>query len=522
MDDERQMTRSAGLVGIFTLISRILGLIRDAFVAALFPKGATDPFFVAFTIPNVMRQLLAEGALTGSFIPIFTEHKENRGEKAAAAMLANLLGAALLVLVTVVLLGILFAPWVVRIFAFGLAEDPDKLRLAVHLTRILFFYLLCVGLTALAMGVLNTYKRFLSPALSPSVLNLAIIGTAYVTVSSMRSLGLPMIDALALGVIVGGICQVILQLPFLARERMLVWPRFGLLDPGVKRIGKLMLPSVLGLAIYQVNIVLSRQFASFLPEGCISALYYSQRLIEFPMGIFAVAIATVALPNLSLYANAKNSEGMIATYRFALGLVLFIMLPASIGLGVLSVPLCSVLFQRGEFSHEMARQTAVTLEGFLVGMWAGAGVRQTVPVFYALQDTKTPVKAAVITVFFYVVFAWLLYRPYQTLGLSLSVSIASIANFLLLLYFLKRRIGSLSMKALGGSLWRSAIATALAGGGAHAVSRLGQWELGGAHASNYAILMAAVGVGLLLYALGAYVLRIPELGELFAAVRKKK
>jgi putative peptidoglycan lipid II flippase len=338
----------------------------------------------------------------------------------------------------------------------------------------------------------------------------------------MSRLGLPPVTALALGVVVGGAAQVALQLPFLRQRGMLVAPRFGFTDPGVVRVGKLMLPAVFGLAIYQVNIILSRQFASFLPEGSISALYYSQRLIEFPMGIFAVAIATVSMPSFSSHATSGDMESLKATYRYALAMVLFIMLPASIGLGALALPLTSVLFQRGRFTHEMAVHTAVTLQGFLAGMWAGGCVRQTVPVFYSLQNTRTPVKVACLTVMVYASLAYALYRRLGTLGLALAVSASSVTNFLVLLYLLRRRLGRLGLRALALSALKALLGALAAGGAAWAVARPGRWEQGGMHLNNCGHLLLAVVVGIIVYAGVCRLLRTPELDEIVRAFRRRR
>jgi putative peptidoglycan lipid II flippase len=519
MSEGRHITRSAGVVGLFTLASRILGLVRDAVVAAFFEKSATDVFFVAFTIPNVLRQLLAEGALTTAFIPVFTEYKEKRLESEAREMLSSMVGVAAVVLSVVALAGILAAPWVVRLFAFGFTDEPDKLNLAVLLTRVMFVFLVWVGLTALAMGTLNTHRHFAAPASAPIVLNLLIIATVIGSARYAERLGLPPILALAVGVVIGGMGQLALQLPFLARRRLLVLPRLGFTHPAVIRVGKLMMPAVFGLAIYQVNIILSRQFASFLPEGSISALYYSQRLIEFPMGIFAVAMATVAMPSLSSHAGSGNMEALKSTYRYTLSMVSFIILPATAGLFALALPLCAVLFQRGAFSPAMALHTARTLQGFLVGMWAGAGVRQTVPVFYALQDTRTPVKVACLTVLIYAGVALALYRPLGTLGLALAVSCSSTTNFLMLLHLLRRRLGRMGLRTVASSVMKSVAGAVAAGGAAWLIARTGHWDRGGALPANYGVLLLGVLGGIAVYTGACAALQTPELDELVRSFR---
>lgn len=517
MSEGRQITRSASKVGFFTLASRILGLIRDSLVAAFFPRTATDAFYVAYTIPNVLRQLLAEGAFTVSFIPVFTEYRANRSIPEIRAMLSNMLGSILLVLSLVVLLGILTAPWLVRLFAFGFTDNLDKLHLAIVLTRIMFIFILLVGLTAMAMGVLNTFRHFTAPALAPIFLNVGIITVVYLGTPFIERLGFPSIYSYAFGVILGGAMQILLQLPFLYRRNMFVAPRLGFTDPAVLRVGKLMLPAVFGLAVAQVNIILSRQFASFLEEGSISYIYYAQRLIEFPLGIFAVAFATVSLPNLSSYAHARDMEGLKATYRHTLSLVLLIMLPASTGLGALALPITAILFKRGNFSYEMAIKTAYTLKGFLIGLWAGAGVRQTVPVFYALQDTKTPVKVACLAVLVYALSAWCLYQRLGTVGLALAMSFSSITNFITLLLLLRRRLGRLGLRTMSISLTKCLVAALAAGIVAWQISRLISWEGAQLHIVHFGLFSIAAIAAILVYIGGCYLLRTPELNELMRA-----
>jgi len=514
------MARSASVVGLFTLASRILGLIRDAVVAAYYPKADTDAFFIAFRIPNVLRRLTGEGALTVAFIPVFTEYLGRRGEDEARGMLASTLGLALLVMAGLSALGTALAPWVVHAFAYGFVGD--QYTLAVLLTRIMFVFLLTTGLTALSMGVLNTRRHFAAPALAPALLNAVIISFVVAGTPLSGRAGLPPIVALAVGVVAGGAAQVVLQLPFLRRKGMLVGPRFDWRHPGVRRVGALMLPAVFGLAIYEINTIIAGQFASFLPEGSISYLYYAGRLIEFPMGIFVVALATVAMPSLSSHAAAGDTAALKETYRYALRMALFIILPATAGLAALAEPITSVLFQRGQFTHAMATQTALTLLGFLVGMWAGAGVRQTVPVFYALQDTKTPVKVAALSLVVYVATALLLYRRLATFGLALAVSLSSVANFSVLLLLLRVRLGRLGLRRITTSGFKALVASAGCAAVAWLVARPGDWDHGGRSPLNYALLLGAVALGIAVYVGIARVLRTPELGELADAFRRRK
>lgn len=516
-----QLARSAGLVGGATLASRMLGLVRDMVIAAFFEKGLTDAFFVAFTIPNVLRRLLAEGSLTVAFIPVFTEYRTKAGDAGAQDLLSKTLGPAIVILTFVCLLGAAFAPSLVRLFAFGLSRDPLRFAIAVGLTRWMFPFLLTVGLVALWMGVLNTYGHFLAPAAAPILLNACIIAATVLTPAWLSSMGVPSVFALAIGVLVGGLAQVALQVPPLWSRSLFVAPRIDLRHEGVRRIGRLMLPSIAGLAIYQVNVVLSRQFASFLQEGAISFLYYAQRFIEFPIGIFATAMATVAMPRLSSQAAGGQLAALKQTYGFTLRLVLFVMLPATVGLCVLAEPVVSVLLQRGAFSQAMAQQTAWTLIGFSLGLCAAGGVRQTVPVFYSLQDTRTPVKVSAVALAVYALVAWIIYRPLGTLGLALAVSFSASVQFIVLLWLLRRRLGPLGLTRIATSAARSAAASAVCGAVAWAVARVGRWELGGTSWLNYLVVVLAIGVGGGVYVLGSALMGSPEVGELRAALRRR-
>ncbi len=522
VDDEQadgRMTRSAGLVGLLTLASRVLGLIRDAVVAALFRQQGTDAFFVAFTVPNVLRRLLAEGSLTVAFIPVYTAHRARYGEEQARAMVRAALGLALLALIAATAIGVFAAPLVVRAFAYGLTRHPETLSLATLLTRLVFPYLIPVGLTALAMGVLNSRQHFAAPAAAPAVLNIGIIGTVLVGHGWLVARGWPPSISLAVGALVGGGAQVLLQLAPLGRHQSLVLPKLDLAHPAVREVTRLMAPSVFALAVYQIYVMLARQFASFLPEGSISEIYYAQRLIEFPIGIFAVALATVVMPELSQQASAGDLERVKRTFRFSLRMTAFVLLPATAGLIAVAVPLCAVVFQRGPFDHQMARDTARTLVGFCCGLLAAGGVRQTVQVFYALHDTRTPVKVSAVCLAVFTAAAWVLHRPLGTFGLALAVSLATTVNLMILVVLLRRRLGPLGLGPVVTSAALAALCAAGCGLGAWGICRVGDWTFGGARAFNYAVLLAAVTAGVVIYAALCRLLRVAELTSLLHAVR---
>lgn len=518
----RRLVRAAGWVGLLTLASRVLGLVRDMVVAALFAKAVTDAFFVAFTIPNVLRRLLAEGTLTVAFIPIFTDYRENRGEKEARAFLDAAWTSLTVLLLAVSAAGVLAAPWLVRLFAWGFADEPAKFELAVRLTQVMFPYIFFVSLMAMSMGVLNTVGHFTAPAVAPVLLNVMMIGTTAALWRPLERAGFHPVYGLGVGVLLGGLAQLGMQLPVMARRGYLPRLRARLGHPGVRRMLRLMAPAVFGLALYQVNVIIARLLASFLQEGAVTYLYYSQRLIEFPMGIFAIAVATAAMPTLSRRASAGDLEGLKQTYADSLRLTFFIIIPALVGLLTLREPIVAVLFERGRFTPAMTGQTAQALAAFCAGLWAAAGIRMTVPVFYALEDSRTPVKVAAAALAVYVAAGLLLMWPLRHVGLALAISLSSVVNFSLLLILLRRRLGGLGLRAVVASAARSAGAAAVMAAAAWALfHQLSAAGLDRGFGRVAALLVAVAGAGLVYFAVAA-ALRSPEMGELWSALRSRR
>jgi putative peptidoglycan lipid II flippase len=508
-------------MGALTMLSRILGLIRDMVVAALFPKAVTDVFFVAFTIPNVFRSFLAEGTLTVSFVPIFTDVRQHQGHEASRRFLDAAWTTLFLVTLGVCLAGMLAAPLLVRAFAWGFTADPDKYALAVDLTRVMFPYLLCVALMALAMGVLNVTGHFASPAASPVLLNLCMILSTVGLWRPLHGLGIHPIWGLAIGVLVGGVAQLLLQIPFLVRQgyapRVRVEPR----HPDVSRTLALMGPALFGLALYQVNVILSRLLASFLDEGTVTYLYYSQRLIEMPMGIFAVAIASASLPTLSLHVANQELPKLKALFTDSLRLTMFVVIPASVALIVIGEPIIALLFQRGRFDAAMTRATYETLVGFTVSLWAGAGIRQVVPVFYALKDSRAPVRAAAVALVVYLAAGLSLMWPLRHTGLALAVSLSTIVNFTLLVTMLRRRLGPLGLGRVGTSALRALLAALVMGAVAWGLCRLTVLPGLGRGWPRAAVILGAVGVSMAVYLVAAWAFRSPEVTTLIAALRRR-
>lgn len=477
MSEKRQIARAAGLVGGLTVVSRITGLIRDIVVGYLFGAGTSaDAFFVAYRIPNLLRRLVAEGAATAAFIPVFTGYLAN-GPRAEADRVARVLFTMMaLVLAIVTLFGVVFAGPITALFAPGFAAVPGKLELTVSLTRLVFPYIFCIGMVAAAMGVLNAHRDFWAPAISPVVMNVVMIAA---TVLLAPRLG---IYSLAAAVMLGGVAQMISQLPALRRLAIPLAPSWEPRHPAVARVRALMLPTVFGSAVYQINVLVSTMFASLLPAGSVAFLWYAERLFEFPLGVFAVALSTAALPSFATLAK-RDLVAFRDTVGFAMRLVNLIALPAAIGLALMAEPLTSVLFIRGQFTPEDAAQTAVAVRYYALGLWSVASVRVLVPAFYALEDTRTPVITAAVAFVANLLFVLLLIGPLPSPldssfgqwlarathtigivdlrhgGLALSTSLAATVNLVLLAALLRRRAGGFAWGPWLGSMLRTLLAS---------------------------------------------------------------
>lgn len=436
--ENAKVAKAAGVVGISTMLSRIFGFIRDMVVARYFGAGmVTDAFFVAFRIPNLLRRLLAEGSLTVSFVPVFTEYLKVKSREEALE-LANVAFTVLsIILVAVSIIGVLLSPYIVALMAPGFMKTPDKFALTVLLTKIMFPYIFFISLVALCMGILNSLRHFAAPALSPVVLNISMIGAALF----LRGFFSEPILALAIGVMIGGLLQLGMQIPALLSKGVRLRPDFQLRHPGVRRIGVLMIPAAFGAAVYQINIFISTLIASFLPGGSVSFLYYADRVVELPLGVFAIAIGTASLPSLSDQVSRGRFDEMRDTLSFSLRLILFIAIPASIALIALREPIISVLFQRGAFDNSSTVLTAQALLYYSLGLWAFSAIRVVISGFYSLQDTKTPVQVGIAALIINTLFSVALMFPLKHGGLALATSIATSFNVVTLYVILKKRIG---------------------------------------------------------------------------------
>jgi putative peptidoglycan lipid II flippase len=516
MEENTRVTRAAGVVGAATLLSRILGFVRDVVIAGFFGAGlASDAFFVAFRIPNLLRRLFAEGSLSVAFIPVFTEYLTQQGKATAFDLARAAVRWVSLLLVAGAVCGIVLAPLIIQIIAPGFTESPQKYALTVFMTRLMFPYIFFIGLVALSMGILNVLGHFAAPALAPVLLNLGIISAAFWISPQLEQ---PVV-ALAIGVMIGGVLQLALQVPFLIRKGFYFWCRANLRHPGLKRIAVLMAPTVLGAAVYQINILIGTLLASLLPEGSVSYLYYADRLVQFPLGIFAIALATAVLPSLSRLASADDMVGLTETFGYAMKLVLFISIPAMVGLIILREPIVALLFKRGEFDAHTTRMTATALMYYSVGLWAFSGVRIVVATFYALQDTKTPVRMAMISIAVNIALGIALMGPLQHGGLALATALASILNLGLLLNTLRRRLSWLKGREILHSTLKTGICSLVMGA---IVWAMGAYVIP-AGAGTRRLLIPLTGTiltGLVLYGTMAFILRSRELDALWAMLKQ--
>ena len=426
---------SLAKVGGNTLISRILGFVRDLVVARVFgADAATDAFFVAFRIPNLMRRLFAEGAFSLAFVPVLSEYRAKRGPAELRRFLDDTAGTLGLALLLITVLGILGAPLLVLAFAPGFAGDPGQRVLAADMLRLTFPYLLFISLTALAGGILNTFGRFGVPAFTPVLLNLVLIACALWLAPHMER---PIV-ALAWGVLIAGVVQLAFQVPFLARLGLLPRPRFNPRDPGVRRMLGLIGPSLLGVSVAQINMLLSALLASFLAAGSISWLYYADRLMEFPLGVLGVALGTVMLPKLSREHVGQSSEAFSRTIDWALRWVLLLGLPAALGLALLAGPLFATLFYSDAFGINDVHMAGQALTAYGFGVLGFLGVKILAPGYYARQQTRAPVRIALVSMLVNLILSLALMWPLGHAGLALATTLAALVNAALLLRGLLR------------------------------------------------------------------------------------
>jgi putative peptidoglycan lipid II flippase len=510
-----RLARFAGLAGAATLASRILGLIRDQVLAALFGAGnEMDAFIVAFRIPNLVRDLFAEGAMSAAFVPTFTSALTRNGKPAAWRLGSHVLNALLLITAALVALGIAFARPIVSVYAAGYAGVPGKIDLTVELTRVMLPFLVLVAIAAVMMGMLHSLNHYFVPGLSPAMFNVATIVCALTLTPLMPRLGLPRIMAIAIAAIAGGLGQIAVQWIPLAREGFRYSPTLSVHDEGLARVLLLMGPGTLGLAATQVNLFVNTLLATGQGTGAVSWLQYAFRLMYFPIGLFGVSIATAVLPAVSRHAAVDDAGGIRATVARGMRLMLMLNVPATVGLIVLATPIVRLLFERGHFQAADTARTAAALRFYAAGLVGYSTARIVSPVFYALGRSRVPVVVSVASIAVNIVASITLVRALGFSGLALGTSIAAVTNGGLLLWLLHRQLDGVETARLASAFARVALAAAAMAAAAIAVERAGAAALPGAGTLVQAIRLAlSIGSALAVLAIAAKLLCAEEFDE---------
>lgn len=510
-----RLARSAGLISVATMASRVLGVAREAVIAGIFGAGtAVDAFNVAFRIPNLLRDLFAEGAMTAAFVPTFTRTLTSRGREDAWRLGNLVINALLLVTGAVVIVGMLFAAPITQAIAPRFASVPGKLELTTDLTRVMLPFLTAIAIAVAMMGMLNSLNRFFIPALSPAMFNVATIASAVALAPLMPSVGLPPIMAVAIGTLAGGLGQILLQWPVLRREGFRYRPAVDFRNPELREVLRLMVPGTIGLAAVQINVLVNTYLATGQQEGAVSWLGYAFRLMYVPIGLFGVAIATAALPEISRHAAVQDAPAMRRTIAGALRMMLMLNVPATIGLMVLARPIVGLLLERGAFTPIDTEATAAALMFYAPGLVGYSAVKIASPSFYALRDSRTPVIVSVVAVLANLGMNLVLVRHIGYRGLALGTAIAAIFNATALLWLLRNRLGGLEGRRTGVALLKILAASAVMGLAAHAMSVwLAVVLRDGDEMAKLVRVLAAIAAGVLALVISARLLRIHEFDE---------
>jgi putative peptidoglycan lipid II flippase len=518
--EREKLVGRAGVVGAGTLASRVLGFGRDMAIAALFTRAQTDAFAVALTIPNTLRALLAEGAVSSAVVPVLSGRLAKGGDAEGRAFFARARGVSLVALLVVSVLGVLFAGPLTELFAPGSHATPGQFERTSDLTRMMFPYIFFMGTAALGMAALNAKKKFAVAAFAPGLFNVALIGSAFLLRGPLAERGIDPSIALAIGVLLGGVLQVVAQLPALRAIGYAGRPVFDVRDPHVREMLRRIVPMTFGLGIYYVDLTLSRRFLSELGEGAQSYFYWASRLCDFPQGIFVMALSTAALPSLATFAAKGDTEELAKTWAHGMRLSLFVAVPCSAALIALSEPIVVLLFQRGQFDAFAAHQTARALAWQGGAIFTVAAVRQLVPAFHSLGDTRTPVIVSALDLVAFVVLALWLRGPFGHVGVSMAVAGSSAVQMVLLFVGLKMRLGTVRSRELGSSTARIAAASVVAAAAGWGAARILSGLYEGPVARALPGLAGVLVFGTLYFAV-AWGLGSREVAELAGPVRRR-
>ncbi|MBI4793146.1 MAG: murein biosynthesis integral membrane protein MurJ [Deltaproteobacteria bacterium] len=521
--DTGRIARSAGTVSVAVMCSRVLGLVREQVFAVMFGAGfAYDAFVVAFRIPNLLRDLFGEGALSSAFVAVFSDYDANKGEKETWRLANNVLGFFAVLLSLVTLAGIFFAEPLVRLLVDAeFVQVPGKVELTRLLTVVMFPFLVFISLSAVVMGMLNTRGKFFIPAMASSFFNLGSIIGGLGLAFLLPKFGYPAIVGMAFGTLIGGMLQLAGQLPTLFKAGFVFAPRLDLADPGLRRIIMLMIPAVIGLSATQINIFINTRFASSCAEGSVSWLNYAFRLVQLPIGVFGVAISIASLPVISRYAAAKDLGKMRETFTSAITMAFCLTIPASFGLWLLSEPVIRIIFQYGAFTALDTARTAEALRFYAVGLFAYASVKIMVPVFFALNDTRYPVVASFLAVAANLLFVTTFIEAFQHRAIALSTSCAMIGNFLFLCIVLYKKLGGYSLSYLFEGIGKVFCASLVMSGWLWLLLFGGGDFFSGSIFLQLAGLLLYISTAVAVYGAVLYLLKVKELTLLIDKVRQK-
>lgn len=514
------IARAASVVGAGTLLSRILGLLRDVIITSLFPAGTSlDAFVVAFRIPNLLRRLFGEGALNAAFVPVFSEYLTKRTRREAFDLARTVITALLVILAVITALAIVFAPQFLNIQVSGWADGAgeSKIELTTRLLRLMFPYVILICLTALAAAMLNTMRHFASGAFYPALLNVSIIGSALLLSGYFDE----PVTALAVGVLVGGVLQLLLQAPPLLKRGFSFKPMLQLRHPGLRRIMLLMLPAMLGFGVVEINSYVDMLLASFLAPGSNSYLFFANRLVQLPLALFGIAVATPILPKLSKLAARGETSKFSSTFGLGMRLIVFFTLPSTAGLILLRRPIVNLLFERGAFTRETTDAVAFALLFYAMGVFAFAAVKIAATGFYARKDTKTPVIVATVALVSNIILNLILMQYLAHGGLALASSISSFINIALLLLFAKRKAIVSFGKSDIAAMLKAVIATLVMMLGSIALQSLIGYDFAASFGQRLLQLTAILVGSVVVFAGCSKLLRCEELGLFISSFTRK-
>jgi putative peptidoglycan lipid II flippase len=518
-----KLARSAGLISVAVMASRVVGVGREMVLAAFFGAGLQmDAFNVAFRIPNLLRDLFAEGAMTSAFVPAFTRTLTTEGRDAAWRLGNLVINALLIITGSIVVIGIIFAAPITRAFAPSFANTPGKLELTTELTRIMLPFLATVAIAVAMMGMLNSLRRFFIPALSPAMFNVATILCAFTLIPVMPRFGLLPIVAIGIGTIVGGLGQIAMQWPLLRKEGFRYRAIIDFKDPGLLEVLRLMGPGTLGLAAVQINVFVNTYLATSQEEGAVSVLNYAFRIMYLPIGLFGVSIATAVLPDIARRASDGDLFGMQRTISSALRMMLMLNVPATVGLIALAHPIVAVLLERGHFKPQATIATAAALIFYAPGLLGYSAVKIASPSFYSLRDSRTPVIVSVIAVLTNLTINLMLVRVMGYRGLALGTALAAIVNAAALLWLLRRRLGGLDERRILIAFVKILAASIAMGAAARVAAAWLETVLHPTHVLSRAVELAgAITVGIIVLVASARLLRLAEFDEAYSRVLKR-